>query len=264
MPLLRLVSWKPGASASRAARLRQAGFTVDASPFNPSGMIGHLCDLAPEAVVIDLDHRPSHGMMLAVTMRASPTTRLIPIVFAGGAEEKIVRIRGELPDATFTTWEKVQAAVKRALRHRPAAPVSPPSHMERYAGAGLARKLGLKPATEVALLGPPDGFPELLGELAPQTRFATEIGGHTVLALWFVRGRRELEAETAYLAARLPEACGLWILYPKQSSRYKVDFNQKDVRAAGLAVGLVDFKVGAVDADWTGLRFARRRSRTRR
>ena len=263
MPLLRLVSWAPEACASRATRLRQAGFTVDASPFNPSGMIGHLRDLAPEAVVIDLDRRPSHGLMLAVTMRASPTTRPIPIVFAGGTEEKVARIRGELPDATFTTWEKVTGAVKRALRHRPAAPVCPPSAMERYAGARLDRKLGLKPAMEVAILGPPEGFPELLGELAPETRLVTDIGPHTALTLWFVRGRRELEAETAYLAARLPEACGLWMIYPKQSSRHKVDFNQKDVRAAGMAVGLVDFKICAVDADWTGLRFARRRGPTR-
>jgi hypothetical protein len=38
-----------------------------------------------------------------------------------------------------------------------------------------------------------------------------------------------------------------------------VDFKQNDVRAAGLAAGLVDYKVCAVDADWSGLKFARKK-----
>jgi hypothetical protein len=36
------------------------------------------------------------------------------------------------------------------------------------------------------------------------------------------------------------------------------DVSQNDVRKAGLAAGLVDYKVCAIDADWSGLRFARR------
>jgi 6-phosphofructokinase 1 len=42
--------------------------------------------------------------------------------------------------------------------------------------------------------------------------------------------------------------------------RYKVDFNQNDVRRAGLAAGLVDYKVCAVDSDWSGLKFARKQA----
>jgi hypothetical protein len=38
-----------------------------------------------------------------------------------------------------------------------------------------------------------------------------------------------------------------------------VDFNQNDVRAAGLTVGLVDYKVCAVDADWSGLKFTQKK-----
>jgi hypothetical protein len=51
----------------------------------------------------------------------------------------------------------------------------------------------------------------------------------------------------------------LWIVYPKKSSRYAADFAGNEVRGAGLAVGLVDYKVCAVDDDWTGLKFARRK-----
>jgi len=81
----------------------------------------------------------------------------------------------------------------------------------------------------------------------------------TKLAIWFVRSRHELESEIEYTAARLPDGGSVWIVYPKQASRYRVDFNQNDVRRAGLAAGLVDYKICAVDADWSGLKFARKR-----
>src|SRR5437870_10688499 len=81
----------------------------------------------------------------------------------------------------------------------------------------------------------------------------------TKLALWFVRSRQELEMETELLSARLPEGASIWIIHPKKTGRYRVDFNQNDVRAAGLAAGLVDYKVCAVDEDWSGLKFARKK-----
>ena len=41
--------------------------------------------------------------------------------------------------------------------------------------------------------------------------------------------------------------------------RYRVDFNQNDIRLTGIEAGLVDYKICAVDADWSGMKFARRR-----
>ena len=84
--------------------------------------------------------------------------------------------------------------------------------------------------------------------------FQTRITKQTAMAILFVRSQQELED------VPIPESGALWIVYPKQTSRYKVDFNQHDVRRAGLAAGLVDYKVCAVDADWTGLKFGWKRS----
>jgi hypothetical protein len=126
--------------------------------------------------------------------------------------------------------------------------------------SGLTRKLGFKAGIKVALLGPPDGFSETLGDLPDGLELQHRLTKHTNLAMWFVRSRRELEAETEFTGARLPEGSSLWIIHPKQSSRYKADFNQHDVRRAGLAAGLVDYKVCSVDADWSGLKFARRKN----
>jgi len=127
-----------------------------------------------------------------------------------------------------------------------------------YSATPLPRKLGLVTAKggvgEVAVLGEPEGFRALLGELLESVTLHARLRGTTALALCFVRSSAELESLIELLGAQLPRAAHVWILHPK--SRLKPDFNQKDVRNAGLAAGLVDYKVCAVDDDWSGLKFA--------
>jgi hypothetical protein len=53
---------------------------------------------------------------------------------------------------------------------------------------------------------------------------------------------------------------GLWIVWPK-SSGVETDLDGNAVRDFGLTAGLVDYKIAAIDAVWSGLCFARRRSR---
>ena len=96
--------------------MTKAGLDVDWSPFDPAGMITRLRENPPAAMLIDLDRLPSHGREIGVALRNSKALREIPIVFAGGVEQKIARIREEIPDATFTEWAKAAAAVKHALK----------------------------------------------------------------------------------------------------------------------------------------------------
>ncbi|HUJ23612.1 MAG TPA: hypothetical protein VLX58_18895 [Bryobacteraceae bacterium] len=258
MPVVRLVCWKEELARERARVLEDAGFEVDASALNPGGLIGQFRANMPSAVLIDLDRLPSYGREVAVALRQSKTTRHLPIVFAGGVAEKVEKIRGELPDAFFTDWKRVAPVLRKALKNAPREPVQPVSHMQRYAGSPLTKKLGFRPKMKVALMGAPEGFEERLGDLPEGAELESRIGRQTELVLWFVRSRRELD-ETGYMSARLPAASSIWIIHSKQTSRYKVDFNQNDVRAAGLAQGLVDYKVCAVDEDWSGLKFARKK-----
>ena len=256
--LIRLVCWNSDEARERARTLEDAGFRVDASPVTYA-IVRQFRTRLPDAVLIDLDRLPSHGREVAVSLRVSKVTRLVPLVFAGGAAEKVERIRKELPDAVYTEWKKVVPALRKAIRHAPADPVQPPAHMERYAQSPLVKKLGFRPGMKVALLAAPDGFEEKLGELPDGVELQDKTTRSTELALWFVRSRPELDAETEYLGARLPEGSSLWIIHPKKTGRYRVDFNQNDVRAAGLAAGWVDYKVCAVDDDWSGLKFARKK-----
>lgn len=255
---VRLISWDETARAAHADVLKAAKIPTDASPFVPGKLISKL--RASLAVLIDLDRAASHGHAIAVLMRSSKSARCVPIVFAGGVKEKVDRIGREFPDAFYTEWPAVVSTLKKALRQPPAVPVRAMSHMERYGASRLVKKLGFKPNTKTALLNAPEGFEEQLVELPERSELITKMTPQTSMTLWFVRSRQELEAELDYLSIRLPQGSSLWIIYPKQTSRHKVDFNQFDVRALALAADLVDYKICAVDDDWTGLKFVRKKS----
>jgi hypothetical protein len=260
MSLVRLICWKEDLARERAALLKAARLDVDASPLNTSRLIGRIMANPPSAIVIDLDRMPSHGLAVGVVLRRSASTRRIPLVFAGGADEKVARIRRELPDAVFTTWNAIAPSVRQAVKSAPADPIKPPPFIERYESSGLVRKLGLKSGMVCALLQAPEGFEERIDDLPEGLEFQSKIATNTALAIWFVRTRAEMEFATDRASLRLPQGASMWIVYPKRSGRYAADFTLTDVRAAALAVGWVDYKICAVDDDWTGLKFARRRT----
>lgn len=258
--LVRLVCWDQELARERARILQKAGFQVDASPFPTHRLIGRIRDSAPAAILIDLDRLPSHGRAVALLLRSAKSTCHIPLVFAGGVKEKVDRVRRDLPDALFTDWAGIARSLQKALQNRSVQRVRPKPLMERYAGSPLVKKLGFKPKMQVLLLAAPDGFEEQLEELPDGVEFHTKMNRQTQMVIWFVRSHQELASEIDFFSARLPEGASVWIVYPKQTSRFRVDFTQFDVRALALRAGLVDYKICAVDADWTGLKFARKRS----
>lgn len=257
--LVRLICWNEELARERLRALGTSGFEIDGSPLRPSGCITHIKKLAPAAVLIDLDRLPSHGHAVASALRRSSSTRSIPIVFAGGAPEKVERIRAELPDAVYTTWKAAPAALRKAIAKPPILPVKPPDYMERWKNP-LATKLGLKPGLQVAVVAPPDNFEDLIGEWPEGAAIQPKFVRTTELAIWFVRSARELCSVAGYLGAVIKPGVSAWICYPKQAGRYKVDFNANDVRAACLEEGLVDYKICSVDSDWSGMKFTRKKA----
>jgi hypothetical protein len=258
-PILRLVCQDPKAAATHARMLEIAGFKVHAGPSPTKHISRHFCDLAPAVIVIDMDKLPSHGRAVGVVLRTTKMTRHFPLVFAGGVAEKTARARSEMPDACFTDWKNAAKAIKKFLLNPPLNPIEPPGYMDQFAGSSAIKKLGFKAGMKIAMIAEPDGFTEQLGEMPEGIEFVSRMDRQTQLALWFVRSRGELESEVGFMSARLPEGCSLWIVHPKQTSRIRSDFNQNDVRNAGLLAGLVDYKVCSVDADWSALKFTRKK-----
>lgn len=256
MQRVRLVHWHAGEAEDRAERLRALGYEVDASVPNGPTALRALRDDPPDAVAIDLGRLPSHGRDFAVALRMAKGTRRVPLVFVGGAAEKVEAIRKLLPDAPFTTWEEIEDALPAAIAEPPAEPVAPKSVFAPYADVPLARKLGIRAHAVVGLVDAPPGF--AVDDL-PEGATVRDAGeGRSDLVLWFASTRERVERDIVPMS-RLAHEGDLWVLWPKRSSGRKSDLTQPVVRKAGLDRGLVDYKVVSVDETWTGLRFRPRR-----
>ena len=122
-----------------------------------------------------------------------------------------------------------------------------------YSGTPLPRKLGIVPGSRVLLVGASPEFG--LGPLPAVDvhRRADRSPYDVVLA--FAPDLRALQARFGTARDRLTTAGGLWIAWPKRSSGLATDLDENVVRDFGLATGLVDNKVCAIDPTWSGLRF---------
>ncbi|MFG0273863.1 MAG: DUF3052 domain-containing protein [Phycisphaerales bacterium] len=133
--------------------------------------------------------------------------------------------------------------------------------MAGYSGTPLAKKLGCKPGKALRLVGAPAGFAQTLDPLPEGARATGGLRGSTPLdlILCFCPDRRRLDERLPRCKDRLAVAGALWLAWPKKSSGVVTDISEADIRAAGLAIGLVDVKICAVDETWSGLKFVYRR-----
>lgn len=124
----------------------------------------------------------------------------------------------------------------------------------------LPRKLGIKPGQRLAFVNAPDDFADLVGPLPLGTEVAPswEDDDRYDVIVFFAADRAALDRHLADLARRLATSGGLWVAWPKKSSGVPTDLSDDVVRLAGLAIGLVDNKVCAIDATWSGQRFVYR------
>jgi len=131
--------------------------------------------------------------------------------------------------------------------------------MAGYSGTPLNRKLGIKPGFRVALPGAPEGFSETLGPLPDRVEIvANPLGSQAAklkLIVFFTFEKPSLEATFPKLAKRFNPAGMLWDACSKKSSGVATNLNENIIRDPGLSVGLVDTKVCAIDATWSGLKF---------
>jgi len=253
-----LIHWNEDEGLRREAQLRDAGFEARLLPPASPPNVRTIRDDPPDAVVIDLTRLPSHGREVAVWLRQNKKTRHLPLVFAGGPPEKVALIRERLPDATYAEWTRIKPALQKALRMPVVNPAVPP-RLEGYTTSSLPKKLGIKSGRRIAMVNAPDGFEERLQPLE-EGQLQTGWRGSPNMILLFVHSQAEFETQAAKAASVLPQASALWIMYPKKSSGVRTDLTENGIRDFSIALGLVDYKICAVDETWTGLCFARRKT----
>jgi hypothetical protein len=129
-----------------------------------------------------------------------------------------------------------------------------------YSGRPLPKKLGISSETVLSLLNAPPGFRQLLGKLPRTIRVTSRMSKSTTLAIWFVDRGTVLGERLPGVSQSLIQG-SIWIAWPKKASGVKTDLSETIVREAGLSVGLIDYKVCAIDSTWSGLLFTRRKPR---
>jgi hypothetical protein len=127
-----------------------------------------------------------------------------------------------------------------------------------YSGTPLPKKLGIKEDHDVAFVRAPEDFAAMLGELPDGVRVKSRAAGSLDVIVFFVTRRRELERRFERLMAAMAPACGFWVAWPKRASGVETDMTEDVAREVGVAHGLVDNKVCAIDETWSGLRLVKR------
>jgi hypothetical protein len=257
---IRLVCWKEDRAAELAAELGAADFSVDAGALDGPGLRA-LGQAPPDAVVIDLGRLPAQGRDVGVTLRTTARSRHTPLVFVDGAEDKVNRTRQVLPDAFYTERSSMGETIRRAIADPPENPVIPESNFAGYSGTPLPKKLGIKAESTVALMDAPKDFENTLGELPTDVSVVRKPRSGADVTLWFLGSLSDLQGGIDHMAQVAGDG-RLWICWPKKASGIATDVTQNEVRARGLASGLVDFKICAIDATWSGLCFTRRKNKT--
>lgn len=130
--------------------------------------------------------------------------------------------------------------------------------MAGYSGTPLAKKLGIKPGMEVVALGAPADYPALLEPIPEGASITGRLPASAAFIHFFTTERAALERQLPTLERALAPDGILWLSWPKKAAKVETDVDETVVRRAGLEAGLVDVKICAVDATWSGLKFVYR------
>jgi hypothetical protein len=252
-----LVHAEEAAGAACARDLARLGYRVVRRRWS-GPEIGRAKVNSPAAVLINLSRTPSLGRDVAIAMRSHRALLSVPFLLVDGAPEVVANLKKFLPDAVVTDKPRIKTSLAGVLKKQPLG-ARLLSVFAAYESAPLAKKLGIKAGSMVAVRDAPGGLRGKLGELPAGARLMIHGKAPRDLTMWFVHSHDVLVAEMSAMK-RHAGSGALWILWNKTPSP-DVDtrLTQLTVRKAGLDANLVDFKITRVDEDWAGLRFTVRK-----
>lgn len=134
-----------------------------------------------------------------------------------------------------------------------------PSAAAGYSGKSLIDKLGWKEGSKAIVIASPANYSELTDDAAVTPKKSAPVSGSFDFIHLFVKDTASLARDLPKLEPRLAEGGMIWVSWPKKTSKLFKDLTEDGVRKVCLPLGLVDVKVCAVDADWSGLKLYRRK-----
>ena len=135
-----------------------------------------------------------------------------------------------------------------------------PAQPAGYSGKSLIDKLGLKEGAKAIVVAPPANYSELTDNAAITPKKSAPATGSFDFIHLFVKTTADLARDLPKLEPRLAGGGMIWVSWPKKTSKLFVDLTEDGIRKICLPMGLVDVKVCAVDADWSGLKLYRRKT----
>lgn len=257
MARIRLLHWKAAEAGKYLTALAAAGHTVQYDQDVDSASLREWRAQPPQAFVIDLSRLPGRGREIAIALRQSPTTRRVPLVFCSGMPDKVEKTRALLPDAVYCEFSKLRGSLRSALSAAPVETVVPTAMMQRYAARTTGQKLGIEAAKPVSVINPPRDYLAVLGELPAGVEFTEDECSPAAVTLCFVHDLPSLQAWMSEL--RLRARTGkLWFCWRKGKATAG-GVSDSSIRATGVSLGLVDYKVCSLNNVWSGMLFALKR-----
>ncbi len=111
-----LVDWDADAAASHADALRRDGWQVHVESENGGRAYRHIRTSVPDAVVIDLRRKPSHGREVGSALRELRATRMVPIVCIEDDEDAREQTRARIAGVSFSSDDALSYALADATR----------------------------------------------------------------------------------------------------------------------------------------------------
>jgi len=128
-----------------------------------------------------------------------------------------------------------------------------------YSGTPLAKKLGLKDGQRAWF----DAMPESVAEEISSENIAITLLDSpeppVEAAHLFVTHCATLDCKLRMLLPLIARDGMIWVSWPKKASRVPTDITEDVIREIALPLHLVDVKVCAIDAIWSGLKLVIRR-----
>ncbi len=129
--------------------------------------------------------------------------------------------------------------------------------MAGYSGTPLAKKLSLKDGMRVRF----DGMPQAVRAEIEASGVVLE---NADAKPWdtlhiFTEDADALEGFLSLGRHEIAQDGQIWVSWPKKASKVPTDITEDVIRTLALPLGLVDIKVCAVDAVWSGLKLVIRK-----
>lgn len=123
-----------------------------------------------------------------------------------------------------------------------------------YSATPLAKKLGIKPGFSIRLINQPAYYQQLFDDWPQDVVMDDQRKGEKDFIHFFTMSADELFAQLPFLRRQIKPAGMIWVSWPKKASKMPTDITEDVIRNYALKIGLVDVKVCALDAVWSGLK----------